>query len=201
MAVVVVVAWLVAAFVAGAAGVFVEPPGAAPVALGLAAGLPPLIALAAGLVPGPFRTWVRGLDLRFLTLLQAWRVAGFSILALWAEGLLPARFALPAGIGDMLIGLSAPLVALYLVGGGRWARRGYVGWTALGITDLVLAVTLGVTSDSGMEPMSQLPMSLIPTFGVPLTLVLHVMCLVRILGGQESHSLMPPARSPAANLR
>jgi hypothetical protein len=55
-------------------------------------------------------------------------VAGLSILALWAEGLLPARFALPAGIGDVLIGLSAPLVAMYLVGGGGGRAAATPGW-------------------------------------------------------------------------
>ncbi|WP_232667909.1 hypothetical protein [Pseudonocardia sp. TRM90224] len=200
VAAVVIAAWLAAALLAGLAGVFVAPPGAPSIALGLAAGLPPLLVLAAAVFSSRVRAWIRGLDLRFLTLLQAWRVAGFAILALYAAAELPARFALPAGIGDMLIGFSAPLTALYLTGNSkRWQRPGYIGWTLLGIVDLVLAVSLGVTTPTGMEPMSVIPMSLIPTFGVPLTLVLHVMCLVNLTGKVDSPAaVVDPAAARTA---
>jgi hypothetical protein len=178
MPAVLVVAWFSVALAAGAAGVFVSPPDAPPTAIGVAAAVPPLVVIGLLLTSVRFRDWVRSLDLRSLTLLQTWRVAGLAFLALFAVGELPARFALPAGLGDVLIGLTAPLVAVYVVGGGRWAKRTYVGWTVLGIADLLLAVSLGVTSPDGMDPLSALPMSLIPTFGVPLTLALHVMSLV-----------------------
>ncbi len=178
MPAVLVVAWFGVALAAGAAGVFASPPDAPPTAIGLAAAVPPLVVIGLLLTSVRFRDWVRSLDLRSLTLLQTWRVAGLAFLALFAVGELPARFALPAGLGDVLIGLTAPLVAVYLVGGGRWARRTYVGWTVLGIADLLLAVSLGVTTPSGMDPMAELPMSLVPTFGVPLALALHVMSLV-----------------------
>lgn len=177
----VVVAWFGAALVAGAAGAFVSPPDAVPVGIGLAAAVPPLVVLGLLAASPRFRSWAGALDLRFLTLLQTWRIAGIAFVALYAVGELPGQFALPAGLGDMAIGLTAPFVAAYLVGGGRWTRRSYVAWTVLGIADLLAAIVLGVTAAGGMEPVSALPMSLIPTFGVPLTLALHAIVLVNVL--------------------
>lgn len=176
-AILLVAAWFVVALAASAAGTFDQPPDAPPVAIGLAAGVPPLIVVGLLVGSGRFRRWVRDLDLRFLTLLQTWRVAGVAFLALLVVGELPARFALPAGIGDVIVGLTAPLVAVYLVGGGHRARWGYVGWTLFGIADLVAAVSLGVTTGQGMEPVAVLPLSMIPAFGVPLTLALHAISL------------------------
>lgn len=184
-AVLVVAAWFGLVVAAGAAGVFVTPPGTPPVAIGLAAVVPPLVVI--GLLAGSarFRSWVRDLDLRLLTLLQTWRVAGLAFLALYAVGELPAGFALPAGLGDVAVGLTAPLVAVYVVGGGRWARRTYVGWTVFGIADLLLAVTLGVAGGSGVQSMASLPMSVVPTFGVPFTLALHAISLANAINGAQ----------------
>jgi hypothetical protein len=188
MPAVLVVAWFGVALAAGAAGVFASPPGTPPTAIGLAAAVPPLVVIGLLLTSVRFRDWVRGLDLRLLTLLQTWRVAGLAFLALFAVGELPAGFALPAGLGDVLVGLTAPLVAVFVVGGGRWARRTYIGWTVFGIADLLAAVALGVTSGAGAAPMAELPMSLVPTFGVPFTLALHVISLVNASQrGQFAH--------------
>src|SRR5262249_57804764 len=46
--------------------------------------------------------------------LQVYRVLGANFLALWAYGAIPGVFALPAGIGDVLVGLLALPAALYL---------------------------------------------------------------------------------------
>ena len=58
-----------------------------------------------------------------------------------ALGHLPALFALPAGLGDITTGLAAPLVARRLTRGD--GRRGAWWFNAFGITDLVVALTLG----------------------------------------------------------
>jgi hypothetical protein len=127
-------------------------------------------------------------------MLQTWRVAGLAFLALAVQGDLAAGFAWPAGLGDVLVGLTAPLVALYVIGGGLRARRVYLGWTFFGIADLLVAVALGVTAGAGVDAMSVLPMSLIPTFGVPLTLALHAICLVNA----AQSGLWPDRQPPPA---
>jgi ABC-type multidrug transport system fused ATPase/permease subunit len=106
-------------------------------------------------------------------------VAGVAFLLHLALGHLPALFALPAGLGDIAAGIAAPLVARRLAQG--TGRRAALWFNAFGMTNLVVALTLGaltgfrllsVTPSSA--PISELPLALIPTATVPLFLVLHI---------------------------
>jgi hypothetical protein len=175
----VTIAWFVVVLSAAVVGIFHTPGDSPPAAIGLAVVIPPAIVLWRALRSERFRVWARSLDLRFLTLMQAGRLAGFVFLVLAAIHALPSGFAVPAGLGDVAVGLTAPLVALYLVDRARTRRWPYLAWTTFGIIDLITAVTLGVLH-SGTDLMEELPMVLIPAFGVPLTLVLHVISLVNI---------------------
>ena len=162
---------------------------------------PPLPILLAVLVPiaafflwlrssSDFRRFVFSLDPRVLTLVHAWRLGGFAFLTLYSYGILPGLFALPAGLGDMAIGATAPFIALRLTGAGH--RKAFLRWQALGILDLVVAISMGgLTSflaPAGIQPfpMAVLPLSLIPTFAVPLLLILHIICIAQALGWKES---------------
>ena len=190
-----VVAWFGAVLTAAAAGVFVTSSGVPPVAIGVAAAGPPLAVAGALAYSASFRAWARSLDLRFLTMLQMWRVAGFVFLAFWAVDALPAGFALPAGIGDLIVGLTAPFVAVFMIGRGPAARIAYIGWTIFGILDLITAVTLGILHSDGplgvlahgsdTTVVTHLPLSLIPAFGVPLTLAIHAITLVNVAGSTQ----------------
>jgi len=110
---------------------------------------------------------------------HAFRVAGIAFLLMMALGQLPALFALPAGVGDIAAGLAAPFVARQLVRG--TGRRAALWWNAFGIADLVLALTLGAltayelinVTPSG-APITELPLALVPTVGVPVLLILHL---------------------------
>ena len=183
------VGWFAVALCAAALGAFRTSPGAPPVAIGLAASAPPAAAIALALGSPRFRAWARSLDLRSLTLFQTSRVAGLAFLALTAVHALPAGFAVPAGLGDVTVGLTAPLVAAFVIGR---SNRLFVAWTAFGIADLVTAVTLGVLYSNspigvlrgglGTDLMATLPMILVPAFGVPITLVAHVLSLTNLTG-------------------
>jgi hypothetical protein len=122
-----------------------------------------------------------------LVLIQTYRVVGAAFLIEYAKGRLPSGFALPAGIGDVVIGLAAPWVAYNLL-----TRKPHAGqiarwWNYLGILDLVVAVSMGVThggsilgifaQDISMRPIGQYPLSLIPTWAVPLAVILHLRSL------------------------
>lgn len=189
-AVLVSAAWFVVVFVAATAGAFRASGDGPPVAVALAVVVPPVVAVWRALRSERFRAWARSLDLAFLTLLQSWRVVGIAFLALAATGSLPDGFAVPAGLGDLAVGVTAPVVALYVVGRGRAGRWIYLAWAAFGILDLVVAVALGVlysdsrigllSADIGTGLMQDLPMILIPGFGVPLALVLHVIALINL---------------------
>jgi hypothetical protein len=176
-------AWFVFSLTASALHVYQTGPGDPPLPLGLAALTPIILFLVwFSLSPG-LRQFTMSLSPRVLTIVQSWRIAGFVFLVLAAYGILPEIFARSAGWGDIFIGATAPLVALKLASPNH--RRSFLLWQMLGITDLVLAVTLGtlarVIDPHGVptNAMTVLPMSLIPTFGVPLFLILHIICIAQ----------------------
>ncbi len=96
---------------------------------------------------------VDSVPLRSLIGVQIYRVAGVVFLLAWADGRIPAVFALPAGLDDIAVGLSAPLVAARVGDGTERSRRLAVAWNIAGITDLAVAVTLGaLTSPTLLWP-------------------------------------------------
>jgi hypothetical protein len=113
-----------------------------------------------------------------LALPHTLRVVGVLFLIVMAQGHLPAAFALPAGLGDIAIGVSAPFVAR------RLARdTGYTGavrFNVLGILDLVVAGVIGFLLLPSTAPLTLLPLALIPTAAVPLAVALHIVSLLRL---------------------
>jgi hypothetical protein len=130
-----------------------------------------------------FRQFCLSLNPQILTLAQTGRILGFTFVLLEAHSVLPAIFALPAGYGDMAIGLTATLAAWKLAGPSH--RNSFILWQALGITDLVTAVSVGTTApllsphSPSMVAMTVLPLSLVPTFLVPLFFIFHVICIAQ----------------------
>ncbi len=173
--------WFVFALSASALHVFKT--DLLPVVLGLAVTIPIVAFLLWFATSAAFRQFALSLNPRTLTFVQSWRIAGFTFLVLYAAGILPGVFALPAGGGDIAIGATAPLVAVKLANFNH--RRGFIFWQILGISDLVMAVTLGtiarlISPDGvGTGVMTVLPLSLIPTFAVPLLIMLHVICIAQ----------------------
>jgi len=176
-------AWFVFSLGASALHLYTNGPNQPPLPMGLAAVTPIVIFLAWFFSSAEFRQFALSLSPRTLTILQSWRIEGFTLIALAAYGILPGLFALPAGWGDMAIGVTAPFVALALAAPGH--RKSFIFWQILGITDLVTAVSLGVLASVlnphgiGAGAMTVLPMSLIPTFEVPLFLILHIICIAQ----------------------
>lgn len=107
--------------------------------------------------------------------LHLWRLV--AILVLMVRGQMPALWALPAGIGDILIAVTAPWIAGQ-VDSPRGKRRAIV-WNLLGIGDLTQVFDTVPTS----ELITRFPLALVPTFLVPLVFTLHVVSLWQLLGG------------------
>src|SRR5438445_12999674 len=68
------------------------------------------------LVSSGLRQWISGRDLYGLTLFHLWRILpGIVFLQLHQRQLLPRLFAVPAGWGDIVVGITAPLAAALLL--------------------------------------------------------------------------------------
>jgi hypothetical protein len=179
--------WLALIFFLGARGAFVATQGAPPLAL-LTGLLAPLSMFLLGYwTIRPLREFILSADLRLIVGIQAWRWAGFGFLTLYSYKVLPGIFAWPAGLGDMAIGVTAPLVLASLLRRPNFAAsKSFVAWNLSGILDLTVAVSIGALvpllapklyGAVTTAPMSQLPLALIPTFLVPTFLMLHLTAL------------------------
>jgi len=137
-----------------------------------------------------FRRVVELVPQQWIVGIQAYRLEGAIFLVLYASGWLPGAFALPAGMGDFMVGLAAPFVATaYAPGSARSATR-LRTWNLLGILDLVVAVTTGfLTSRSPLQILSMeapnmlisaFPLAMIPVFLVPLAILLHLASLAKL---------------------
>ena len=179
--------WFSLVFALGARGAFVAQPGAPPLALLIGLVGPLMLFLLAYFTIRPVREFILSADLRLVVGIQAWRWAGFGFLTLYAYRILPGIFAWPAGLGDMAIGITAPLVLASLLRKPNFAAgKRFVTWNLLGILDLAVAVSIGALvpilapnfyGTVTTAPMSQLPLILIPAFLVPTFLMLHLTAL------------------------
>jgi hypothetical protein len=182
-------AWFVLIVSLGAGGAFVARPGTPPLLMAVAVAAPLLVFWAWMQLSHSFRAFVLSLDLRVIVGIQAWRWAGLGFIDLYAYHVLPAVFALPAGLGDMAVGLTAPWMIFALVRHpGFAASAAFIRWNLLGILDLLVAITIGTLSatfatgapgDINTAPMATLPLLLIPAFLVPLFLMLHAAALLQ----------------------
>jgi hypothetical protein len=123
--------------------------------------------------------------------LNAGRVFAILFLLLAAEGRLAGPFPHFAGWGDIITGVFAIPVAWLAKDARTRHLKVIAAWDLFGAADLVLAITLGVTSAGGSPlqifmaapgsaAMQQLPWSFVPTVLVPFWLILHAIIWVQL---------------------
>jgi len=204
----VLVVWLGIDVALGVAGVFAASPTTWVPFIALGIALPIVLGILLLSRPGAVRRFVDSIPLQRLIGVQVYRAAGVIFLIAWASGRMPAVFALPAGMGDIAVGLAAPLVAARVRSGlngpdAATTRRVATTWNLLGIADLVVAVALGflsspshfqlLASDLPNALITRMPYVLIPAFAVPLSILLHVAALGRLRSTERTSADVPGA--------
>jgi hypothetical protein len=126
----------------------------------------------------------------WMTGVQVYRALVAMFLALWLQGRMPSEFALPAGAGDVIVGVTAPIVAWLNATRSPAALAATLVWNVFGIADLVVAVGTGfLTSpspyqmlafDRPNELIAQHPFVLVPIIFVPLSIILHGLSLWKL---------------------
>jgi len=131
-----------------------------------------------------------------------YRAFGFVFLIALGANLVPGVFAWPAGLGDIAVGLLAPLVAWRVVKSRDGAGGLVLAWCLLGIGDLMLAVGLGFLSSPGRfqmiafdtpNAMSIYPLVMVPTFAVPVSILLHAAAIRKLWAARRRHGVAAPA--------
>jgi hypothetical protein len=174
------IAWLLLALLAGASGVVasMRPPLPQVVLAALTVMLVVAYLRATGL-----RAWLDTLDIRAILALHLARFVGAWFLVLYGRGELPYAFAVPGGWGDIVSATGAALL-MFLVqdfASRRWLIAGWNVWGMLDILMVVLtAARLFLADPPSMHALLVLPLSLLPTFLVPLIIASHLLVFRRL---------------------
>ena len=142
-----------------------------------------LALIAAGAMLPGFRLWLAGLNLRQIVALHLTRFVGIYFLVLYRRGELPYDFAVPGGWGDIVVATGA-LILVLLVPDLARRRPWLLAWNLLGLLDILFVVAtasrLALADPWSMQALLRLPLSLLPTFLVPLLIASHLYLFVRL---------------------
>jgi len=144
---------------------------------GLVALIPFLIAVVALFASRAMRAINAATPSAWLIGIQTYRVAGIMfVFPFLTYGIIPARFAWPAGIGDALTGILAPVVALLVARNRPHAWQWAVAWNLFGTLDLIVAPATAFYFQA--QVLGIYPISLVPLFlGPPLGILTHILSL------------------------
>jgi hypothetical protein len=174
------IAWLVLACIAGATGrVALLAPPLPQVMIGA---ITLLLVLAGALNPG-LRSWLAQVNLRGFVAFHLTRFVGVVFLLMSARGRLTGEFAIPAGWGDIAVAVGA-LAIVTLLRDPLSRPVALMLWNALGLADILavvfIAAKLGMADRELIAPLLRFPMSLVPTYVVPLVVASHVLIYWRL---------------------
>lgn len=145
----------------------------------------------------PFTNHLHHISPAAIIYLQTFRFP-LELLFLWfmSADVLPIQMTLEGRNPDMLIGITAPLIAYLGIQKGKLPRWVIIAWNFIGLGFLFNIVTIAILSVPGPmryfmnEPANTLvmdfPFQLIPTFLVPLALFLHLFSLRQLLRKQST---------------
>ncbi len=183
--------WLTSAIAGGIAGIF-DQPGKPPLFFGLFLAAPTLAILLTYWFSQRMRRALAEVPLWWVTSIHIVRLVGIAFVVYVVLRIFPAEFGLSAGFGDIISALVAiPLtIALFRGHRSRSLYWRFIAWNIFGLTDLVTAITVGLLySDSSIAllrhgglstaALADLPINLIPTFYVPVLILLHLLAFRR----------------------
>ena len=173
---VVLAVWLVTAIVGAASGVLEDPPPALTPVLVWG---PVLVFLAAFARSRSLREWSLDFNLRWLILFHVVRAGIGTGFLLMSGDELPPEWAVPGGIGDIAVGTSALIAALFVPASTTLRRRVVFAWNTLGLLDMLSVfitaqrlLWFGDDPDALVE-LTRFPLMVVPMFVVPLVLITH----------------------------
>lgn len=137
-----------------------------------------------------FRKWILSINIKLLIAVHLTRFIGFYFLYLYSIERLPYDFAVLGGWGDIIIASSALLIILFvhLVGKSGWIIC--LIWNLIGLVDILFVVVtasrLAIADPQSMSELLKLPLSLLPTFLVPIIIFTHIIIFIRLRASIKS---------------
>jgi hypothetical protein len=203
-------AWLaVSTAIAAAGGVSPAVTGNFALAvLALSLALPLAVGVTAGLTSSSIRRLISQSDIQpGVIAVHALRIIPGSVFVVMAAvGVLPAIFAVPSGLGDVLAG-SAALLASRWITSGRWGR--VLIWNVFGLLDFINAAVLGLATAPGplhalqTSPSSGLlltqPLAIVVTFMVPVYTLLHLVSVRYLVASRRKATFAQAVKLEASS--
>jgi hypothetical protein len=128
--------------------------------------------------------WALDESLRVLVGLHVSRLVGIYFLVLYSRGELPYAFAVPGGWGDIVVATTAMLLVCFVQPRGGGTKL-YLLWNMVGFLDILMVVftaaRLGLSDPQSMAALLRFPLSLLPTFLVPIIIATHLLIFFRLL--------------------
>jgi hypothetical protein len=136
-----------------------------------------------------FKAWCLGIDLKVFMLFNLVRFVGIYFLILYSGGRLPYDFAVPGGWGDIVTAAFALVLILFVPASNKTGWSIYFLWNLLGLIDILfVAATAGRLAMAAPESMGELlklPLSLLPTFIVPIIIYIHLVIFLRLYNSKK----------------
>jgi len=157
-------------------------------ASGLVALIPFAIAVTALFASKSIRAINASTPNAWLIAIQTYRVAGIMfVFPFLTYGIIPAGFGWPAGIGDALTGIFAPVVALMVARNQPHAVTWAIAWNLFGILDLIVAPATALFFQARV--LNIYPLALVPLFlGPPMGILTHIYSLRNLATANSSAS-------------
>jgi len=131
-----------------------------------------------------FKEWILEVDIKLLFGVHLTRFVGFYFLYLYSMNRLPYDFAVLGGWGDIIVAAFAMFIILFVPinSSAGWLISFF--WNTLGLLDILFVVStatsLAMADPNSMNELLKLPLSLLPTFLVPIIIFTHVVIFVRL---------------------
>lgn len=130
--------------------------------------------------------------LKHTIMIHSLRIAAVGAIYKMMIGTLPIHFVASAGITDLMFGISAIYIAVWI---DRFSNRFLIIWNMVGISIFTVALLVmqfslpGILNVFAGAPTSQMvvsfPMVLVPTFVAPMHIAVHILSLMHILRSGE----------------
>ena len=130
------------------------------------------------------KSWISSINIKYLIAVHVSRLVGIYFLVLYSRNLLPYDFAVKGGLGDIFIALSALTLIIFVPRESGVKDKLYLLWNTLGLIDILFVVLtaarIGIKNPEELSELFKLPLSLLPTFLVPIIIFTHLVIFVRL---------------------
>lgn len=170
---IILIIWLILAIVVAELGVLTKLP---PVSVQIILVSLTVLCFLWYLLSTKFKEFINKVGLRGILVLHLVRYVGIYFLYLHSLGRLPYDFAVKGGWGDIAVAVFATIL---LVIPGLLKRKSLLLiWNIFGLLDIIFVVAaagrINMSSPKELHELTVLPLSLLPTFIVPLIISTHI---------------------------